>query len=302
MNERDAYALADILLKAGIQEIDILGGEPLLVPWIKDFAKYVTGLEITLNISTNGSLPEILDEFTEIRSDIMNIGFSIHGFPETHNALTMADNFSKAVAGLKRAIQGGKIPVVKSTLMRENKNEIYGLILYLKELGVKRYYLLHEDTIGRKKYSDFFSFPEFCEFYSKLRKDLKGILDIGFVAASGFYKYGIHGHARCDAGVTKIAIMPDGSAFPCNLFFSFHEFRLGNIFKDGIEKIWENPVLDRFRKYEGNKCRIDTCNHFSSCTGGCPAHSYCYYGTLDPTDPRCKIRNSESLDKNLFLR
>jgi len=62
MNEKDAYALADILVKREIREIDILGGEPLLVPWMKDFVRYVTGHNVTLNISTNGSLPGKVQE------------------------------------------------------------------------------------------------------------------------------------------------------------------------------------------------------------------------------------------------
>lgn len=181
--------------------------------------------------------------------------------------------------------------IVKSVLRQENKNEIYDLILYLKELGVKRYYILHEDIIGRKQSSDCFSFPGFWEFYLKLKKDLEGILDIGFVAASGFYTYGIHAHGRCDAGITKVAIMPDGSAFPCNLLFGFNEFLLGNLLKDGIEKILGNPILDKFIKYSRNKCGMVTCTHFHSCKGGCPAHNYFFYGTLDDADPRCSNHN-----------
>lgn len=292
IDEKDAYALIDILVKTGIQELDILGGEPMLIPWMKDFVKYVTGVEITLNISTNGSLPDIVDEFTEIQTDLLNIGFSVHGFSKIHNTLTMADNFSNAITGIKRSINGGKNPIVKSVLMQENKNEIYSLVLYLKELGVKRYYLLHEDIIGRKQISDCFSFPGFWEFYSKLKKDLEGILDIGFVAASGFHKYGIHTQGRCDAGITKVAIMPDGSAFPCNLFFGFDEFRLGNLFNDGMEKILSNPVLDGFRKYNRNKCKTTTCKHYSKCMGGCPAHSYFFYGTTGKTDPRCMLKTT----------
>ena len=289
MKEKDAYNLVDILIKIGIHEIDILGGEPLLVPWMKDFVKYAIDSDITLNISTNGSLPAIVNEFAEIDTDLMNIGFSIHGFLKTHNALTIADNFSKAIMGIERLIEAGKNPIVKSTLMKENKNEIYDLVLYLIELGVKRYYLLHEDVIGRQ-ISAYFSFPDFWEFYSKLRTDLEGILDIGFVAASGFYKYGVQAQGRCDAGTTKIAIMPDGSAFPCNLFFSVAEFHLGNIFRDGMEKIWTNPVLDRFRKYNKNICKTNNCTHYPTCMGGCPAHSYYFYGSFDVIDPRCKIK------------
>lgn len=288
MNSNDAFSLLDIFAKMGISEIDILGGEPMLVPWMKDFVKYVTSLNITLNISTNGSLLDAVNGFSEIKTDLLNIGFSVHGFSKIHNTLTMADNFSKAVMGIRRLIEGGKNTIVKSVLTKENKHEIYDLILYLKELGVKRYYLLHEDIIGRQKPLTCFSFSEFWKFYSNIKTDMARVLDINFVAASGFYKYGLKEQRRCNAGVIKIAVFPDGSVFPCNLFAGFKEFRLGNIFKDDMEKILRNPILESFRKDDGNnRCIRNNCDHYLTCRGGCPAHSYYFYGTLDMADPRC---------------
>jgi radical SAM protein with 4Fe4S-binding SPASM domain len=287
MREKDAYALLEILGKAGVREIDVLGGEPFLVPWMTDFARQVTDLQLSLNISTNGSLPDVADDFTAIHADLLNIGFSVHGFSEMHNTSTVADNFPKAINGIMKLLGRGKNPIVKSVLTRENKKQIHDLILYLKELGVRRYYLLHEDIIGRKQDPDCFSFPEFWDYYAALKKDLEGICDIGFVAASGFYKYGNRTSGRCDAGITKIAIMPDGSAFPCNLFFGFPEFMLGNVFEDGIENIWNSPVLETFRNYTGNICNRTDCKHYSTCTGGCPAHSYASCHDLHVTDPRC---------------
>jgi radical SAM protein with 4Fe4S-binding SPASM domain len=291
MSQRDAYTLVELLMKTGIQEIDVLGGEPFLVPWMKDFAGYVTDLHVTLNISTNGSLPDVVSDFTAIHTDLLNIGFSVHGFSQMHNASTVAENFSKAINGIMKLLDRGKNPIVKSVLTQKNKNKIYDLILYLKKLGVKRYYLLHEDIIGRAQHPDYFSFPEFWEYYAALKKDTEGICDIGFVAASGFCKYGTEASGRCDAGITKIAIMPDGSAFPCNLFFGFPEFMLGNVFYDGIENIWNNPVLRKFRDHTGNLCNITDCIHYSTCTGGCPAHSYYFYHNLHVTDPRCATGN-----------
>ena len=91
-------------------------------------------------------------------------------------------------------------------------------VSFLKNLGVKRYYLLHEDTI-RRSHAAGLPFPEFWELFLKIQDHLKEILDIGFVAASAFYKYGSLTQGRCDAGVEKLAVLPDGAVFPCNLFF-----------------------------------------------------------------------------------
>jgi radical SAM protein with 4Fe4S-binding SPASM domain len=296
MNYNDAFSLIDIFAKMGISEIDILGGEPMLVPWMKDFVKYAANSGISLNISTNGSLPDVVNRLAEINTNSMNVGFSIQGFSETHNTLTMSNNFSKAITGLKRMIAAGKNPIVKSTLMQANINEIYDLVSYLTGLGIKRYYLLYEDIIGRQKSLTCFSFSEFWKFYSNIKTDLAGVLDINFVAASGFYSNVPQLRERCDAGIKKIAIMPDGSTFPCNLLAGFKKFRLGNIFKDGMEKILRNPILESFRKYDGNnRCIRNTCDHYLTCRGGCPAHSYYFYGTLDMGDPRCAINPKSAI-------
>ena len=294
MNKHEAFLLVDMAVKYGISEIDILGGEPLLVPWIKDFISYATDSKLAVNISTNGSLLDSVINLAETGADSLNIGFSILGFSETHNALTGSDNFSKAIAGIKRLVSDGIEPIVKSVLMQENQGEIFDLVDYLAELGVKRYFLLHEDMIGRQDYQAL-SFPEYYAFYSELKKKTDGKPDIGFVAASGFYKHGAYSKFRCDAGITKIAVMPDGSVFPCNLLAGSQNFFLGNIFRDGIEKIWRNPVLDYFRNHRvENQCINKKCLHFTNCTGGCPAHGYYFYGTMDAVDPRCKAMSKVS--------
>ena len=235
MSRDDALRLAGILAEAGFQEVDILGGEPMLVPWIKEFIRQVTAFDMTLNISTNGSLPEKVEELADIPSESINIGFSLHGFAGTHNALTVSDNFSRVVKGIGNMVRAGKNPVVKSTLTAENKDEIHELVMFLKNLGVKRYYLLHEDIIGRSDATGF-SFPEFRECFLKIQEGLEGILDIGFVAASAFYKYGSRTQARCDAGVTKLALLPDGAVFPCNLFFGFRRILPGKYFQGRFKK------------------------------------------------------------------
>jgi radical SAM protein with 4Fe4S-binding SPASM domain len=286
MDLRKADTLGSILIKAGIREIDVLGGEPMLVDWMRDFVEEMTGSGISVNISTNGSLPEAVSRLSEVQTGLMNIGFSLHGLPETHTALTLADHFSAAISGIKSMIERGKSPIVKSALTAQNMPEIHELVHYLVGLGVRRYFLLHEDIIGREAVMPCISFSEFRKFHGQLKENFIGDLDIGFVAASCFYKYGIKSRVRCDAGSEKLAVMPDGSVFPCNLFAGFEEFRLGNIFRDSMDEILENPALDYFRQ-QSNGCEIHECEHYSTCTGGCPAHSYYFYGTLDAGDPRC---------------
>ena len=165
MTVKDAFFLCDMAAAKGISEIDILGGEPMLVPWIKDFIDHAAGSGISINISTNGSLPEAVSQLTEIRTQSLNIGFSVQGLEKTHNALTFSNNFSPAIAGITAAIAQGISPIVKSTVTPENMNEIEGLVTHLAEIGVKRYFLLHEDIIGRGRHAPCLSFPEFWKSF-----------------------------------------------------------------------------------------------------------------------------------------
>jgi radical SAM protein with 4Fe4S-binding SPASM domain len=291
MTKEEAFLLVDTALQWNIPDIDILGGEPLLLTWMVDFVKHAANAGITINISTNGGLTQAIGHLAEINPDSVNVGFSILGFAETHNYLTRSDNFSRAITGIKRMIAAGKSPVVKSVLMKGNEHEIIDLVSFFADIGVRKYFLLHEDIIGRPVDTAGSSFPEFHASYTELKTEFLGQLDIGFVAASGFYKYSAGKHRRCDAGMTKLAIMPDGSVFPCNLLIGFREFHLGNIFNDDREMIWSNPILKYFRNFNlKNPCDIGSCSSFSTCTGGCPAHSYYAYGTMDTVDPRCKSK------------
>lgn len=300
MEFRKAETLGSTLIEYGVYEIDVLGGEPLLVPWIKHFAERMTGAGVTLNISTNGSLPEAVDGISDLPADRLNIGFSLHGLSETHNLLTRSNNFSKAVAGIQRMVKTGKNPVVKSTLTRENASEICRIAEYLIDTGVKKYFLLHEDIIGRDRMAPCFSFPRFFEFYLQIKEKFRGMLDIGFVAASCFHKHGPGSPLRCDAGTQKIAIMPDGSAFPCNLCAGLREFRLGNIFRDGMDEICRNPVIGLFRRRPDLPgCRVSTCVHRIHCSGGCPAHIRSPGNKTGGIDPRCAIDGA--LDTSSFI-
>jgi MoaA/NifB/PqqE/SkfB family radical SAM enzyme len=124
MTERAAFLLADNLILKGIMELDILGGEPLLVPYIKDFIRYITGAGIAVNISTNGSLPDMVQTLSRIPTELLNIGFSLHGLADTHNAITKSDNFKCVIEGIRRVLNEGKNPIVKSVLTSTNRKEI----------------------------------------------------------------------------------------------------------------------------------------------------------------------------------
>ena len=143
----------------------------------------------------------------------------------------------------------GKNPIVKSTLTRQNMHKIYDLVSYLKDLGVKRYFLLHEDIIGRQKIMPCFSFPGFREFYIKLKDNFAGTLDIGSVAASGFYKYGLNSPGKCDAGLQKIAICRTVRCFPAIYLRALMNSVSATYFRTASKRYGTSPILEQFQTF-----------------------------------------------------
>ena len=73
---KNALALLDVLAENRVNYIDIMGGEPFLLPWMADFIEAGLSKGFSLNISTNGSRPELLQRFRLTSPDCFNIGIS----------------------------------------------------------------------------------------------------------------------------------------------------------------------------------------------------------------------------------
>lgn len=300
---KNALLLLDILIENGIRNIDIMGGEPFLIPWITDFVKTGISKGMSLNISTNGSLPGMIDRFRGTSHKRFNIGISLEGSTaEKHNRMTGSNNFRYAMKSIRKLIDLSLDPLVKTVVNSGTANDIQNIVNLLRKTGVRRYYLIQMDVLEKKEQGgiDPFSYMAFLDFYEKIRNKNPDI-EIHRVNASCFEKKSLPPGVRCAGGVRKLSILSDGTVFPCNLFHPIPDFTLGNIFKDRFAQIWDNPRLDQFRNHQKNRCGVSHCENHASCTGGCPAHGYYHFGDTDAADIRC-IRSQGRPEHSLHLQ
>jgi radical SAM protein with 4Fe4S-binding SPASM domain len=286
----DALDLLDIMLEHSILDLDIMGGEPFLLPWMPSFLHTAIKEGIMVNISTNGSFPDVMEEFRGLSPEKINIGISLEGSSaQTHNHLTNSAHFDKAISSISSLVAMGMNPLVKTVVTVETMPDIESIADLLVNLGVKRYYLIHRDllTDAAGGQPSALSYPAFLGFFQAIRSMHKEI-EINKVNASCFQKETLPKGVRCAGGVRKLSIMPDGSLYPCNLFQHFPEFNLGNIFSDAFSEIWSSPKLDYFRAFKENSCGVKSCSNHSSCTGGCPAHALFHGYELHGSDIRCR--------------
>lgn len=272
----DFEALISIVSDIGIKEIDMLGGEPTLHPKFNQIIYLLSRTKLRTTISSNGSNINLLKNISEkYHGDQVSIGISIYSDSikrELHEYIVTYKPFLKSIFSKEQAIP------------EEAKN-------YIKTLFLK-YYLIFMDTLSEEDLRDSLPFYVFFQEVNRLKnlyRHVNGVFCSGFIPDTE--NYPVLQYVRCPAGTTKLSVMPDGSVYPCYLFFRNREFRLGNILIDEFNRIWKNPVLEFFRKFEKNSCINTRCELFSLCHGGCPAISFLVFGDMNAPDPRCVTRN-----------
>ncbi len=287
----NACRLLEILSENSVRELDIMGGEPFLLHWMPEFVGRAVKKGLTVNLSTNGSVPDITGRFRDFSRRNFTVGLSLEGSTEErHRTLTRAVHFSGVLRNITELLSAGFNTVVKTVVNRETMADIQDIVYLLKKIGVRRYYLLHMDLLSGTDSSRFsaLSYPTFLSFYEKIR-DANPDMSILKVNASCFEKDTLPSGVRCAAGVRKLAVMPDGAVYPCNLFHNMESFRLSNIFEADLTTIWDDPRLDIFRNAAQNSCEAGDCANRTSCTGGCPAHAYFNGGDSSAGDLRCLL-------------
>ena len=258
----------DRLNVIGVRTIDIIGGEPTLHPHLIDIVHSASQRGLGVNISSNGTNDAVLEQLLESGSNV-SIGISI--------------NDREALERLAGFVQKNEVAV--KSVFRPSMDEAF--IHDILALRPKKFYLIYRDALDRK---DLHAIAPFHQFVSVV-EERYGHLQVSTVFCSGFIPdsvpYPELAQVRCPAGTTKLGILPDGSVYPCNLFFGKREFLLGNILTDPFEPIWNHNALAYFRSDPKNNCPKAACALHAQCHGGCPAHGFAYTGTLSAPDPRC---------------
>lgn len=272
VTREDFNKMVSVCSKTGIKHVDMLGGEPTLHSGLFEMLDVLVHAGLRTTISTNGSRVETLARISE-------------RYPRDSVRLGISMNSDIIPASLHRYILSHR-PILK-TIFSKHDLIPESLTPYIGLAGID-FYLLYRDVINRDDLNGSLSFEDFYSRLAALKNiynGLDGVFCSGFIPDEADSP--VLETVRCPAGTTKLSVLPDGSVYPCYLFFRYKEFELGNIFHDDFEAIWHHPLLHEFRHFEGNQCPNTACRLHHRCHGGCPAISYMFYGDLGAPDPRC---------------
>jgi len=270
---KDFERMLDRLRAAGVETLDLLGGEPTLHPRLEGLVAAIAARRMSTTLSTNGHgdlelLERLEDQFGRAT---LRVGVSVNG---------------RETPGFLREYIARRAPMVKSVCVRD-RDLPRAAAEHLARPGAE-YYLIFRDPLTARELDDCIAYPEYRSRLDTLRvrhPQAAGVACDGFVPEAAAVEQ--LRSVRCPAGTTKLSVLPDGSVYPCYLLFSRPEFRLGNLLTDGFDAIWNRPWLEFFRTFSENACPRRECAHHRACHGGCPAVSLLVAGDLSSPDPRC---------------
>lgn len=218
---------------------------------------------------------------------------SLDGTKQNHDRIRGKGSFDKTIAALRLLNRSPIRSAVMFTLTPDNADDMFPLIDYLDEIGIKSHFafdfVVYEGNAT--EYDTKYITSDFAEnlFKTYLRKKeelirrdsqislinkvkLLNVLENEFIEKDiqEFEKFSSCG--GCYNGFSSISIDANGEVYPCRRL----PISVGNITRDSFEDILiNNPLLKQFRR-RASYVECGSCKYFKVCRG-CPAYSYSVY-------------------------
>jgi len=297
--------IVDEAVKLGVKRFYITGGEPFIKDGIFELITYITKKKNRdLIVLTNATLFD--DKKIEALKKVMNpkllLQVSLEGpNAEIHDKLRGKGSFDAAVAGIKRLVGIGIVPIISTAISKYNEKEIGRTSRFLSKLGIQEHNILwmHAKGRGADNVNELLVPSEnIAQTMRKLKKTYKEqevILDnIESLKVRVRAKRG-RKNDLCNNCYEKICVNSDGHVYPCASLNGDPHFDAGSVRKKALKDIWlDSKIMARGRANSVHKkpgCRDCYLEFF--CGGGCTSHSYYASevatgkGSVTAGDPYC---------------
>ncbi len=271
-------------------EIDFFGGEPLMnFEVVKEIVDYARSIEEKFNknfrftITTNALLLDD-EKLNYINENMGNLVLSIDGRKEIN------DNMRLTVNG--KGCYDNILPKIKNAVDSRNQQNYYARgtftranldfskdVLHLADEGFEQ--ISVEPVVTAKdsgldiREQDldtlYNEYEKLAYEYVKRRKEGKWFNFFHFMIDLGQGPCVAKRLNGCGSGHEYLAITPEGDIYPCHQFVGNKEFKMGNVFKEEINK----DIQKAFKEsniYKKHEC-VDCWAKFY-CSGGCAANAY----------------------------
>lgn len=284
--------LAAEIQELGVMYVKIGGGDPFTH---RNFEAIVTSLRSAgcfLTISTNSEIvtPKVVKLLVEAN---VRTSVSIEGMEAVNDSLRGSGHFQKALDALEILKQGGVNVLLRTTLLRQNLDDVPALVELAKSRGVKIKFSYCRPA-GRAVQNQTMLSPQDAPGYLKVLEYLNSPEVLPYVLMDEGMMFGqpvevvqklLRGR-MCGAANRSMHIDANGKVSPC-VFFG-PTFSFGKIYQEGtIRDFWRGKVGDKLQTVRAirqpHEC--DSCSRL--CKNECPANRFYFWGNYDQQDPNC---------------
>jgi radical SAM protein with 4Fe4S-binding SPASM domain len=294
----------------GGETLAISGGEPLVYKNLPLILEICRSLGIhpdlyTSGVCSNGLLlsPISGDTLELLGQTCARVIFALHGAQaKTHDTLTQVvgsfDITMETMQGIVAAGISAEVHIVPTAI---NFGEIADMVRLLSSVGVKKASWLRFVPQGRGKINrDLLRLTKGqLRQLTHVRAKLQEMWpEVEIRTGSPFNILCPQSPTPCTAGLSVLAIRPDGAAVPCDAFKQFRvPDRFGNILENSLLEVWEkSDLLNKVRQIQQSRCNSPcaSCPAYSRCNSGCLAQKAIAAGRLtNGKDPECLLEYAE---------
>jgi radical SAM protein with 4Fe4S-binding SPASM domain len=292
--------MIDQLVAAGVIDLGISGGEPLLRPDMLQIIAYAKQRGMAVGIASNGAKLSPRHASQLAATGLNRLQVSLDGFSEHHDRLRRWPGlFDRVLKTIETAKGAGLRVHVCCTITRLNCDSLERFAAFICQIGIKRLNLSRFVPTGRG--SDLLdpgdqAWRKIIRRSGQLKAAYTGRLEITTHLAQQAIvdpkTEGVPIFAGCQAGRGQGCVTANGTVYPCVLL----PIPVGNIRQSEFRDLWTaSPTIHALRDRNRLNGACGTCSLRERC-GGCRAVAYARTGNLYDADPRCWIHEPRNLD------
>lgn len=319
-SKEEAFRFLREAKECGISDISLTGGEPALYPYIREVLQEMRNLEIPLDtLITNGCK---LDEELIVFVKKLHPWAKIRIFSDdigTDDGLRLHEGAEEQVKNTVRLCKKAGMKVkMDMNVNRRNRDKVFEYTVLCDGMDVDEVRITRSTEVPEGQNSaadDALTVGEYYDLSADFARQYKERgLTVPTTIWQSFYMNGTKKAfsilpvktSACNydedaficSALTKIklSVQANGDILPCARmggFFILHDIQLGNVKRDGLQKLLtEGALIENVMHTTGEKRQFSrecgSCRYFENCQGGCPALSLLFRGNmLEPDTTKC---------------
>lgn len=293
--------LIDQMVRIGVMELNIGGGEPFLRDDLVQVIAYASGRGISVSLSTSGLFISRVVAKKIAEHGLKQIRISFDGASEkSYDYLRGKGTYRRAIRGIKTLRELFDTPIILHTVvMKPNLGELLSIFRAVQKLGADVWSLNYLAPVGyAASFRQFALDPSNTELVIRTIKRFSQNSSMKIVMPQFPYagpRVSVYRGFGCSGGQLYCMITASGDVKPCS--FMPDGFISGNIRNTPLQEIWNSGSgIRQMRENCGNEVCTD-CQHYNSCRGGCRARAE-ETGKGEAPDPYCFLLNEKSSEDN----